>query len=79
MSYTTFKYSNLRTSLIPQLDLDSIALEADWAAGSPTPVGEGSTTAFWLHRPLVKVEFDIQNTGHLDGSEVDPHALRHRP
>ena len=75
LSYTTFKYSNLKTSIIPQLDLDNIPNEAAWAAGRATAISVGSTTAFWLHRPLVKVEFDIQNTGDLAGSEVHPHGF----
>ena len=70
LSYTKFTYSNLGVSLIPQFDSNSAALEAAWAAGKPTPNVEGATTALYLHRPFVKVTFELQNTGPVAGGEV---------
>ncbi|GJE84410.1 glycoside hydrolase family 3 protein [Phanerochaete sordida] len=78
LSYTTFKYSNLWTTIIPQHDPTSSALEAAWLAGKATPIAEGSTTALWLHRPLVQVTFDVQNTGPVTGSEI-PQLYIHHP
>lgn len=78
LSYTTFKYSNLWTTVIPQFDPTSIALETAWLSGKATPIAEGSTTALWLHRPFIKVTFDIQNTGHVTGSEI-PQLYIHHP
>jgi hypothetical protein len=72
LSYTTFQYFNLKTSVISQPDSDSKALESTWAAGKPTPIAEGSSSALWLHRPLVQVQFEVQNTGGVDGGEVCP-------
>ncbi|KAI0338576.1 hypothetical protein BDW22DRAFT_1362622 [Trametopsis cervina] len=78
LSYTTFQYFNLHASTIPQPDSDSKALEAAWAAGKATPIAEGSSSALWLHRPLVKVTFDVQNTGSVDGGEI-PQLYIHHP
>ncbi|KAI0689019.1 glycosyl hydrolase family 3 N terminal domain-containing protein [Cytidiella melzeri] len=79
LSYSEFQYFNLETSLISQPDSDSKALESAWAAGKPTPIAEGSTTALWLHRPLVKVQFEVQNTGGVDGGEIPQLYVHHPP
>lgn len=70
LSYTEFTYTNLRISTIQQNDPNSVDLEANWAAGRPTPIEEGSSTAIWLHRPLIKVKFSVKNSGKVAGSEV---------
>ena len=70
MSYTKFEYSNLHVSTIHQTDSDSAALEAAWAAGKAAPISEGSSAAAWLHRPLIKVQFQVKNSGNVDGAEV---------
>ena len=77
MSYTTFKYSNLQTSVIPQPDKTSADLEANWAAGKPSPIAVGSSTAVWLHRPVVQVKFQVQNTGKVAGGEIPQLYLQH--
>ncbi|KAH9921655.1 beta-glucosidase [Fomitopsis serialis] len=79
LSYTTFEYSNLATTVIPQVyDPTSWDLEAAWAEGAPTPQGEGSSVALWLHRPFLSVQFDLQNTGALAGTEI-PQVYVHFP
>ncbi|CCM01674.1 uncharacterized protein FIBRA_03737 [Fibroporia radiculosa] len=78
LSYTTFEYYNLAVSVLPQYDPTDLALEAAWEAGVPTPQGEGSSTAFWLHRPYVQVQFEVQNTGALAGTEI-PQVYVHFP
>ncbi|EKM59357.1 glycoside hydrolase family 3 protein [Phanerochaete carnosa HHB-10118-sp] len=78
LSYTTFKYSNVWAAVIPQPDSDSVALEQAWLAGQATPIADGSTTALWLHRPFIKVTFDIQNTGSVAGGEI-PQLYIHHP
>ncbi|KAI0083610.1 glycosyl hydrolase family 3 N terminal domain-containing protein [Irpex rosettiformis] len=77
LSYTTFQYFNLHTSVISQPDSDSKLLEDAWAAGKATLIAEGSTTALWLHRPFVKVQFEVQNTGNVDGGEITQLYLHH--
>lgn len=78
LSYTTFEYYNLATSIVPQYDPTDYALEAAWAAGVPTPQGEGSSVALWLHRPFVQVSFEVQNTGAVAGTEI-PQVYVHFP
>lgn len=78
LSYTTFEYYNLAASIVPQYDPTDYALEAAWAAGVPTPQGEGSSVALWLHRPFVQVSFDVQNTGAVAGTEI-PQVYVHFP
>lgn len=78
LSYTTFEYYNLAVSIIPQLDYTDIALEAAWDAGVPSPQGEGSSTALWLHRPYIQVSFQVQNTGAVAGTEI-PQVYVHFP
>ena len=78
LSYTTFEYENLAIGTVPQYDPTSWDLEAAWAEGAPTPQGEGSSVALWLHRPFLSVQFDVQNTGALAGTEI-PQVYVHFP
>ena len=70
LSYTNFSYSGLAVSKVHEADGTFKALEAAWAAGEPTPVGAGSSTALWLHRPAFEVSFEVTNTGGVTGGEV---------
>ncbi|KAI0945924.1 hypothetical protein AcV7_010038 [Taiwanofungus camphoratus] len=78
LSYTTFAYYDLTTTVLPQYDPSYVSYEASWAAGLPTPQGEGSSTAIWLHRPFVQVQFEVQNTGAVAGTEI-PQLYVHFP
>ena len=78
LSYTTFAYSGLQVRAVHQNDWTSADLEAAWAAGKATPIAVGSTTAAWLHRPLVKVQFEVTNTGKRAGTEI-PQLYVHHP
>jgi len=69
LSYTTFEYSDLIITPVGGLDRDG-ELEANWLAGKPGPRGVGASTALWLHRPVYKVSFAVQNTGQVAGTEV---------
>ncbi|KAK7681535.1 hypothetical protein QCA50_015267 [Cerrena zonata] len=77
LSYTTFKYSALSVSPLGHSDKTSANLEANWAAGKPTPIAEGSSTAIWLHRPAVQVKFIVTNTGKVAGGEIPQLYLQH--
>ena len=86
LSYTNFSYSGLAVSKVHEADGTFKALEAAWAAGEPTPVGAGSSTALWLHRPAFEVSFEVKNTGGVTGGEVRlslpsfrPHSAPSRP
>ena len=46
------------------------ALEANWAAGKPSPRVVGSSTALWLHRAAFNVSFTVENTGDSAGTEI---------
>ena len=70
LSYTNFTYSNLKVSTLHDSDNTFASLESAWAAGDATPVGEGSSTALWLHRPAFEVSFTVKNTGGVTGGEV---------
>jgi hypothetical protein len=70
LSYTRFEYSNLSINAVQgEQDQDS-QLEANWAAGRPSPQVVGASTALWLHRSAFNVVFTVQNTGSLTGTEV---------
>jgi hypothetical protein len=70
LSYTTFSYSGLAISKISGGTDRDTKLEEDWAAGKPGPIGVGSSTALWLHRPAFEVSFTVKNTGAVNGTEV---------
>jgi len=70
LSYTTFGYSSLSiTAVTGQQDQDG-ALEANWAASKPNPQVIGGSAALWLHRPVLDVTFNVQNTGGVAGTEI---------
>ncbi|KAH8985168.1 beta-glucosidase [Lactarius akahatsu] len=78
LSYTTFEYSSLSISpVVGGQDQDG-ALEANWAAGKPSPQVVGSSTAVWLHRPAFSVCFTVKNTGAVAGTEI-PQVYLHFP
>ena len=70
LSYTTFSYSSLHISPIPQTDRTSAAQEAAWAAGKTVPAAAGGSTALWLHRPAFSVTFNVRNAGKTAGTEI---------
>ena len=70
MSYTEFKYSGLSIQKVAGGVDNDTTLEDNWAQGKPGPSGVGSSTALWLHRPFVKVSFQVQNVGGVAGAEV---------
>ncbi|PPR00198.1 hypothetical protein CVT24_004901, partial [Panaeolus cyanescens] len=71
LSYTTFKYTGLNIQKISGGDsaADKAAIAA-WEKGAATPIAEGISRAFWLHKPIAKITFSIQNTGKVAGNEV---------
>ncbi|KAH8985173.1 beta-glucosidase [Lactarius akahatsu] len=78
LSYTTFEYSGLSISpVVGGQDQDG-ELEANWAAGKPSPQVVGSSTALWLHRPAFTVSFTVKNTGSVTGTEI-PQLYLHFP
>ncbi|PCH42860.1 glycoside hydrolase family 3 protein [Wolfiporia cocos MD-104 SS10] len=80
LSYTTFEYYDLYVDVLPPAPADATdaALMAGWDAGEPTPQGEGSSTAYWLHAPYVQVSFTVENTGAVAGTEI-PQMYVHFP
>ncbi|KZT29530.1 glycoside hydrolase family 3 protein [Neolentinus lepideus HHB14362 ss-1] len=78
MSYTTFEYSGLSISTVPNYDSYDTELINNWEAGLPNPLGIGSTTALWLHTPLYVVSFKVTNTGSYYGGEI-PQLYVHFP
>ncbi|EIW74805.1 glycoside hydrolase family 3 protein [Coniophora puteana RWD-64-598 SS2] len=78
LSYTSFKYTNLKARKVGSTDDAENALIANWEDGKATPIAEGSSAALWLHEPYIKVTFDIQNTGDLAGTEI-PQLYLHYP
>ncbi|RDB23963.1 putative beta-glucosidase L [Hypsizygus marmoreus] len=70
LSYTTFKYSKLRISKISSPDCTQADLEKAWEAGKASPIGQGSSTALWLHRPAFRVTFNVKNTGSVFGGDI---------
>jgi len=78
LSYTTFKYTNLKARKVGSTDDAENALIQNWEDGKATPIAEGSSAALWLHEPYIKVTFDIQNTGDLAGTEI-PQLYLHFP
>ncbi|KAI0319664.1 beta-glucosidase [Amylostereum chailletii] len=78
LSYTKFKYSGLSVQKVAGgIDQDT-ELENNWAQGKPGPVGVGSSTALWLHRPAFTVQFQVQNVGKVSGTEI-PQLYLHHP
>ncbi|KAL5520254.1 hypothetical protein ACEPAG_9467 [Sanghuangporus baumii] len=77
LSYTTFEYSDLHVSTITT-GFASQSLRSAWKSGEPSPNGEGSSVALWLHEPAYTVTFTIQNTGGVAGTEI-PQLYVHHP
>ena len=46
------------------------ALEANWAAGKPSPRVVGASTALWLHRAAFSMSFKVENTGTSAGTGI---------
>ncbi|KAI9457434.1 beta-glucosidase [Lactarius psammicola] len=78
LSYTTFKYSDLSITKVTGGSDQDKSLEANWAAGKPSPQVVGSSTALWLHRPAFGVSFTVKNTGAVAGTEI-PQVYLHFP
>lgn len=73
MSFTTFAYANLQVRSVSSGMFASLAQK--WATGAPSPTGEGSSAALWLHEPAFSVSFTVRNTGKVAGIEVSvPYA-----
>ncbi|KAF8346638.1 glycoside hydrolase family 3 protein [Amanita rubescens] len=70
LSYTQFKYSNLQVSKVYNSDNTQAGSQGAWDAGQPSPSGQGSSTAIWLHRPAYQVTFNVKNVGSLYGTEI---------
>ena len=70
LSYTEFSYSAISINQLPRLNDGDKDLEDDWAQGKPGPIGVGSSTAFWLHQPMIEVQFEVENIGGVSGVEV---------
>ncbi|PFH46305.1 glycoside hydrolase family 3 protein [Amanita thiersii Skay4041] len=70
LSYTKFSYSQARVTKVHTIGNTQADLIAAWEAGKPSPIGEGSTTAIWLHRPAYQVTFNVKNTGSVAGTEI---------
>jgi len=76
LSYATFKYSDLTVSKM-EFSFDE-ALRDNWEASKPSPTGEGSSTALWLHERAYSVSFKVNNTGCVHGTEI-PQVYVHHP
>ena len=73
LSYTKFEYSELQVEKIAfaeEESNDDAAHIRAWEKGQVTPIEEGISRAFWLHRPAYNVGFWVQNTGSVFGGEV---------
>ena len=70
LSYTTFEYSGLSINTVAGGQDQDGALEANWAAGKPSPEVVGGSTALWLHRAAISVSFTVENTGAVAGTEI---------
>ena len=47
-----------------------VPLVRAWERGEATPIAEGMSRAFWLHRPAYGVSFWVKNTGGVYGGDV---------
>lgn len=73
LSYTHFEYSGLQVEKISFAEEESdndAELVRRWEQGKATPIAEGMSRAFWLHKPAYKVGFWVQNTGKYYGGEI---------
>ncbi|TDL14863.1 glycoside hydrolase family 3 protein [Rickenella mellea] len=75
LSYTSFKYSSLQiTRVMTKADP---ALRAAWDASKPSPNGEGSSAAIWLHQPAFCVSFKLTNVGDVYGGDIPQVYVNH--
>ncbi|KAF8200297.1 glycoside hydrolase family 3 protein [Pholiota molesta] len=71
LSYTQFKYSGLHVSKISAVDSPAdFPFISAWEKGNATAIAEGSSRAFWLHKPAYQATFAVQNTGGVAGGEI---------
>ncbi|KAK2465560.1 hypothetical protein APHAL10511_002452 [Amanita phalloides] len=70
LSYTKFEYSDLHVSRVSNSDNAQADLQDAWEAGEPSPRGQGSSVALWLHRPVYEVTFSVRNVGSRSGTEI---------
>ncbi|KAH8116098.1 beta-glucosidase [Phellopilus nigrolimitatus] len=75
LSYTTFAYSSLSVQEVS--GSASPTLVANWKKGDPSPNGDGSSAALWLHEPAFEVTFNVQNTGDVAGVEIPQLYVNH--
>lgn len=47
-----------------------VPLVRAWERGEATPIAEGISRTFWLHRPAYNVRFWVKNTGGVYGGDV---------
>ena len=78
LSYTTFEYSGMSITPVEDEQDQDGALEANWAAGNPSPQVVGASTALWLHRAAFTVSFTVENIGSSAGTEI-PQVYLHFP
>ncbi|KAF9528785.1 glycoside hydrolase superfamily [Crepidotus variabilis] len=74
LSYTTFNYTNVRVEKVGggygASGIDQSLISA-WESGTASNVSTvGSSRAFWLHQPIYKVSFTVQNTGKTFGGDA---------
>ena len=73
LSYTKFKYSNIRVREIPaSQQFASSSIINRWKRGVANAggSGEGASVALWLHEPAYNVTFTVENTGDVAGTEI---------
>lgn len=75
LSYTSFEYSDLHVAEIESGFGESLV--KGWEASEPSPTGEGSSAALWLHQPGYRVTFNVKNTGSMNGTEIPQVYVQH--
>ncbi|KAL6307374.1 beta-glucosidase [Sparassis latifolia] len=73
LSYTRFGFWNAAATRVPGYDWEYSGLEQEWDDGVPTPDVEGASVAIYLHRPVIQIQFEVQNLGDIPGTEVYVH------
>ncbi|KAG9101094.1 hypothetical protein FRC07_010356, partial [Ceratobasidium sp. 392] len=66
LSYTTFEYSKLNVGRAKEVPGEQFI----WWDGGVSGNKTGASIEAWLHEPLFKVSFTIENTGKVTGKEV---------
>ncbi|KAH8822732.1 glycoside hydrolase family 3 protein [Flagelloscypha sp. PMI_526] len=78
LSYSEFKYSNVKVKKIEAND-DVEQDERDvWDKGGVNPIGQGMSNSVWLQQPLYNVTLDIENRGPYFGGDI-PQLYVHFP